>query len=174
MTLYQEDVEGFETVIKPPKKGKKRTIAITVHYKGGPEQLSSSYKLCYLGNAVEIDTGKVECLGDAGDTDSNRYVLHFIALPGDKIADVRFRNPSSPNTVFFIAGAHDINNCVSKHDDEEFEEIKFNKNSDRLDLINKKANSNKILGYKFKLWITVEDSISGAVEVDFDPRIINV
>ena len=174
MTLSQEDMEGLETLIKPTKKGKKRTIAITVDYKGGPEQSSASYKLWYLGNAVDIMTGQVDCPGDAGDTDSNRYVLHFIALPGDKVSDVSFRKPASSNTFFFIAGEQDMNNCVSKHDDEEFYEIVFNKNRDRLDLINRKVNSKKRLGYKFKLWITVEDSTLGAVEVEFDPRIINV
>jgi hypothetical protein len=174
MTLSNEDVEGLATFTKPPKKGKKRTIAITVDYRGGPEKSSASYKLWYLGNAVDIATGQVDCLGDAGDTDSNRYVLHFIALPGDKVADVSFRNPTSPNTFYFVAGEQDMHDCVSKHDDEEFEEIMFNKNSDRLDLVNKKVNSKKRLGYKFKLWITVEDSTLGSVEVEFDPRIINV
>ena len=50
MTLSQEDMEGLETLIKPTKKGKKRTIAITVDYKGEPPR--ESWRLFGLSHAA--------------------------------------------------------------------------------------------------------------------------
>ena len=167
MTITQQD---FDELALALTMSKKRTIAITVNYNGGDESLKSSYCLKYYGENVEVADGKVDCKGNTG----NKIVLHFTPMPGLNVADVSFRDPSSPDSFKFIVGELNHGGCVDTDDTAEFVKAIMKGNSERVDVVNKKIDSDKKLGYAFKLWITIAGQGKAPVGVEFDPRIINI
>lgn len=165
----------LDSIDNSEPEGKKRNIRILVTYLGGNRADRDSYQLDFSGK-VATEEGHLICLGPAGNTHGtkkNRYVLRFRLSCGEGLRRVSFRNPNPPNEFVFFIGDCGDGSCPETSVmgvDDEFDGLDIDLDGD-LTVINRKMNSSKNLGYRFKLWVTHSD---GAVHpIDIDPRIIN-
>lgn len=150
-----------------PPTGQKKTVQVRVDLDG-----DDGYSFAFKSDICTPD-GVLVCLGPPGHAiAANRYVLTFVAVKGNYVTDVSFVDPADPAHFEFVAGViQDPGDpCCITPDPNEFEApVKGPRES--IVLVDRKANSDRMLGYRFAVWVT--DYQGGVTRVQHDPRIIN-
>ena len=152
------------------EQGRRKTVTIRIGYNGGVAEKNAihAYDFQFMGEGVDPETGDIDCLGPAGSSEANQFILTFEVSCDGSLDNAQFLKPGTSNDFVFNAGR---GVCGETPDETELKEPKLLPNGNVM-VRNKKKNSEHPLGYSFIVWIThLDGQVRG---VPRDPRIINV
>jgi hypothetical protein len=164
--------DEMSQIIAAAPVGHKLTVEVRVDFRGGDKHDLDNYAFAFQGKGTTSD-GILVCLGPPGTSiATNRYVFTFQAMKGNYLKDASYVNPDPAHGFDFVVGILDegCGPCSITPDATEFVPPAIGMR-ETIVFVDRKKNSDCMLGYRFTIWATHYDGT--VVAVPCDPRIIN-